>query len=165
MLPKEKPQEGQLFWMLILAVKCMALGSAGGSSSSSSDLHLLSPTSGTILPPALPQPDHSQGPLGPRHHPPPVSAYRSPASLRASHSKSSPCFFSPFYTGMMHSKYIIVLPQSVTVRLQTDVSWSNVKHNILNHKIMISACKVSSSQTSHCLPNLQWFYAVLSALS
>lgn len=94
MLPKEKPQEGQLFWMLLLAVGWMVLGSAWGSSSSSSsssDLHLLSPTPGAPLPPALPRPDHSQGP---RHHQPPVSIYRSPASLRAGHGESCH-FFSP----------------------------------------------------------------------
>lgn len=89
MLPKEKPQEGQLYWMLPLAVGWMLLGSAWGSSSSSSsssDLHLLSPTPGAPVPPALPRPDH--GPLGPRHHQPPVSIYRSPASLRAGHGES-----------------------------------------------------------------------------
>lgn len=91
MLPKEKPQEGQMFWMLLLAVGCIVLGSAWGSSSSSSsssDLHLLSPTPGAPLPPALPRPDHPQGPQGPRHHQPPVSIYRSPASLRAGHGES-----------------------------------------------------------------------------
>lgn len=94
MLPKEKPQEGQLFWMLLLAVGWMVLGSAWGpssSSSSSSDLHLLSPTPGAPLPPALPRPDHSQGP---RHHQPPVSIYRSPASLRAGHGESRHLFFA-----------------------------------------------------------------------
>lgn len=92
MLPKEKPQEGQLFWMLLLAVGWMMLGSAWGSSSSSSsssDLHLLSPTPGAPLPPALPRPDRSQGP---RHHQPPVSIYRSPASLRAGHGESCHLF-------------------------------------------------------------------------
>lgn len=88
MLPKGKPQEGQLIWMLLLAVGWMVLGSAWGSSSSSSDLHLLSPTPGAPQPPALPRPDHAQGPQGPRHHQPPVSIYRSPASLRAGHGES-----------------------------------------------------------------------------
>uniref|UniRef100_A0A3Q1F134 Neurexin 3b n=1 Tax=Acanthochromis polyacanthus TaxID=80966 RepID=A0A3Q1F134_9TELE len=92
MLPKGKPQEGQLFWMLPLALGWMALGSALGSSSSSSDLHLLSPTSGAPLPPALPRPDHPQGPQGPRHHQPPVSIYRSPASLRAGHAGTTYIF-------------------------------------------------------------------------
>ncbi|TMS12511.1 Neurexin-3b-beta [Larimichthys crocea] len=93
MLPKEKPQEGQLYWMLPLAVGWMLLGSAWGSSSSSSsssDLHLLSPTPGAPVPPALPRPDH--GPLGPRHHQPPVSIYRSPASLRAGHAGTTYIF-------------------------------------------------------------------------
>ncbi|XP_035473768.2 neurexin-3b-beta isoform X3 [Scophthalmus maximus] len=94
MLPKGKPQEGQLFWMLPLAVGWMVLGCAWGSSSSSSssDLHLLSPTSGAPLPPALPRPDHLQGPQGPRHHQPPVSIYRSPASLRAGHAGTTYIF-------------------------------------------------------------------------
>ncbi|XP_018550268.1 neurexin-3b-beta isoform X2 [Lates calcarifer] len=93
MLPKRKPQEGQLFWMLPLAVGWMVLGSAwGSSSSSSSDLHLLSPTPGAPLPPALPRPDHLQGPQGPRHHQPPVSIYRSPASLRAGHAGTTYIF-------------------------------------------------------------------------
>ncbi|TKS75878.1 Neurexin-3b-beta Neurexin IIIb-beta [Collichthys lucidus] len=94
MLPKGKPQEGQLYWMLPLAVGWMLLGSAWGSSSSSSssssDLHLLSPTPGAPVPPALPRPDH--GPLGPRHHQPPVSIYRSPASLRAGHAGTTYIF-------------------------------------------------------------------------
>lgn len=87
MLPKEKPQEGQMIWMFLLAVEWMVVGSAWGSSSSS-DLQLLSPTPGAPLPPALSQPDHPHGPHGPRHPQPPVSIYRSPASLRAGHSKS-----------------------------------------------------------------------------
>lgn len=94
MLPKEKPQEGQLLWMLFLAVEWMVLGSAWGSSSSSSDLHLLSPTPGGPLPRALPRPDHPQGPHGPRHHQPLVSIYRSPASLRAGHGE----FYQHVYT-------------------------------------------------------------------
>lgn len=95
MLPKEKPQEGQLFWMWLLIVEWMVLASAWGSSSSSSDLHLLSPTPGAPVPRALPRPDHPQGPHGPRHHQPPVSIYRSPASLRAGHGESGH-LFSPF---------------------------------------------------------------------
>ncbi|XP_034435227.1 neurexin 3b isoform X16 [Hippoglossus hippoglossus] len=88
MLPK-----GKLLWMLPLAAGWMVLGSAwGSSSSSSSDLHLLSPTSGAPLPPALHRPDHPQGPQGPRHHQPPVSIYRSPASLRAGHAGTTYIF-------------------------------------------------------------------------
>ncbi|TDH00181.1 hypothetical protein EPR50_G00185760 [Perca flavescens] len=85
MLPKGKPMNSQLFWMLLLAVGWMVLASAWGSSS---DLHLLSPTPGVPVPPALARPDHPQGPQGPRHHQPPVSIYRSPASLRAGHGES-----------------------------------------------------------------------------
>lgn len=88
MLPKEKSQGGRMVWMFLLAVEWMVLGSAWGSSSSA-DLQLLSPTLEAPLPPALPQPDHFHGPRGPRHPQPPVSIYRSPASLRAGHSKSS----------------------------------------------------------------------------
>lgn len=88
MLPKEKPQEGQMIWMFFLAVEWMVLGSAWGSSLSS-DLQLLSPTPGAPLPPALSQAEHAHGPHGPRHPQPPVSIYRSPASLRAGHSKSA----------------------------------------------------------------------------
>lgn len=95
MLPKEKPQEGQMIWMFLLAVEWMVLGSAWGSSSSS-DFQLLSPTPGAPLPPALPQPDYSHGPHGPRHPQPPVSVYRSPASLRAGHSKC--CLFQIVHT-------------------------------------------------------------------
>ncbi|XP_035000216.1 neurexin-3b-beta isoform X15 [Hippoglossus stenolepis] len=88
MLPK-----GKLLWMLPLAAGWMVLGSAwGSSSSSSSDLHLLSPTSGAPLPPALHRPDHPQGPQGPRHHQPSVSIYRSPASLRAGHAGTTYIF-------------------------------------------------------------------------
>ncbi|XP_037837436.1 neurexin-3b-beta isoform X9 [Kryptolebias marmoratus] len=92
MLPKGKPQEGQLLWMLPLAVGWMLLGSVCGSKSSSSDLHLLSPTSGAPLPPGLPQPDHPQGPQGPRHHQPPVPIYRSPTGLRAGHAGTTYIF-------------------------------------------------------------------------
>lgn len=88
MLPIGKPQEGQLFWMLPLAVGWMLLGSACGSKFSSSDLHLLSPTSGAPLPSALPRPDHPQGLHGPRHHQPSVPLYRSPTGLRAGHGES-----------------------------------------------------------------------------
>lgn len=97
MLPKEKPQEGQLLWLLLLAVESMVLGSAWGSSSSSSDLHLLSPSPGAPLPHATPRPDHPQGPHGPRHHQPPLSIYRSPASLRAGHGELCHHVFFPFY--------------------------------------------------------------------
>lgn len=92
MLPKEKLQDGQMIWMFLLAVEWMVLGSAWGSSSSS-DLQLLSPTPEAPLPPALPHPDYFHGPHGPRHPQPPVSIYRSPASLRAGHSKSTLFFF------------------------------------------------------------------------
>lgn len=116
MLPKGKPQEGQLIWMLLLAAGWMVLGSARGSSSSSSDLHLLSPTSGAPPPPALPRPNHPQGPQGPRHHQPPVSIYRSPASLRAGHGESrhlSPCFYLPLVTGSpARCPFIIMNDQS-----------------------------------------------------
>lgn len=88
MLPKENLQDGQKIWMFLLAVEWMVLGSAWGSSSSS-DLQLLSPTPEAPLPPALPQPDYFHGPHGSRHPQPPVSIYRSPASLRAGHSKST----------------------------------------------------------------------------
>ncbi|MEQ2184800.1 hypothetical protein GOODEAATRI_011814 [Goodea atripinnis] len=50
-----------------------------------SDLHLLSPTSGAPVPPALPRPDHPHGPQGPRHHQP---MHRSPTGLRAGHGES-----------------------------------------------------------------------------
>ncbi|MED6232902.1 hypothetical protein ATANTOWER_004036 [Ataeniobius toweri] len=83
MLPKGKPQEGQLFWMLLLVVGWMMLGPAWGSLSS--DLHLLSPTSGAPVPPALPRADHPHGPQGPRHHQP---MHRSPTGLRAGHGES-----------------------------------------------------------------------------
>lgn len=86
MLPKGKSQQDQLFLMFFLAVEWMVLGSAVGSLSSS-DLRLLSPTSGAASPPALARPDHQHGPLGPKHHQPPVSIYRSPASLRAGHGE------------------------------------------------------------------------------
>lgn len=109
MLPKRKPQEGQLFWMFLLAVGWMVLGSAWGSSSSSSDLHLLSPTPGAPQPPALPRPDHAQGPRGPKHHQPPVSIYRSPASLRAGHGESCHHLFPlpvpPFWLFLFLSIY------------------------------------------------------------
>uniref|UniRef100_A0A3B3Z7J7 Laminin G domain-containing protein n=1 Tax=Periophthalmus magnuspinnatus TaxID=409849 RepID=A0A3B3Z7J7_9GOBI len=66
------------------------------SSSSSSDLQLLSPTQGApTLPHALPRPDnpeHPQSPQGPKHHPPPVSIYRSPASLRSGHAGTTYIF-------------------------------------------------------------------------
>ncbi|KAJ4928932.1 hypothetical protein JOQ06_004554, partial [Pogonophryne albipinna] len=86
MLPKGKPHEGQLFWVLLLSVGCTVVGSAW---SSSSDLHLLSPTPGAPVPPALARPEHPQGP---RHHQPPVSIYRSPASLRGSHAGTTYIF-------------------------------------------------------------------------
>ncbi|XP_010764596.1 neurexin-3b-beta-like isoform X3 [Notothenia coriiceps] len=86
MLPKGKPHEGQLFWVLLLSVGCTVVGSAWGSSS---DLHLLSPSPGAPVPPALPRPEHPQGP---RHHQPPVSIYRSPASLRGSHAGTTYIF-------------------------------------------------------------------------
>uniref|UniRef100_A0A1A8D168 Neurexin 3b n=1 Tax=Nothobranchius kadleci TaxID=1051664 RepID=A0A1A8D168_NOTKA len=92
MLPQGKPQEGQLFWMFPLAVGWMLLGSALGSMSSSSDFHLLSPTPGAPLPPALPRPDHPQGPLRPWHHHPPVPIYRSPTGLRAGHAGTNYIF-------------------------------------------------------------------------
>ncbi|KAK5880397.1 hypothetical protein CesoFtcFv8_023429 [Champsocephalus esox] len=86
MLPKGKPHEGQLFWVLLLSVGCTVVGSAW---SSSSDLHLLSPTPGARVPPALARPEHPQGP---RHHQPLVSIYRSPASLRGSHAGTTYIF-------------------------------------------------------------------------
>ncbi|XP_075993502.1 neurexin-3b-beta-like [Genypterus blacodes] len=92
MRPKAKPQEGRLFWMLLPAVGWMVLGSAWGSSSSSSDLRLLSPTPGAPLPPAPPRPDQLQAPQVPRHHPPLVSIYRSPASLRGGHAGTTYIF-------------------------------------------------------------------------
>lgn len=92
MLPKGKPHEGQLFWVLLLSVGCTVVGSAW---SSSSDLHLLSPTPGAPVPPALARPEHPQGP---RHHQPLVSIYRSPASLRGSHGESRPNPFLFFLT-------------------------------------------------------------------
>lgn len=104
MLPNEKPQEGQLFWMLLLAVEWMVLGSVWGSSSSSSDLHLLSPTPGAPLSRALARPDHPQGPHGPRHHQPPVSIYRSPASLRAGHGESCHLLFSSCFVSTSHTE-------------------------------------------------------------
>lgn len=108
MLPKEKPQEGQLFWLLLLAVEWMVLRSAWGSSSSSSDLHLLSPTPGAPLPPAMPRPDHPQGPHGPRHHQPPLSIYRSPASLRAGHGElRHHAFFPLFLWPFLHRDFPI----------------------------------------------------------
>uniref|UniRef100_A0A3P9LAR7 Neurexin-3b n=1 Tax=Oryzias latipes TaxID=8090 RepID=A0A3P9LAR7_ORYLA len=86
MHPKRKPQEGQLFGMLLLALGWMVLASA----SSSSDLHLLSPTSAAPLPPpALPRPDHQQGP---RHRQPPVPIYRSPSSLRGNRAGTTYIF-------------------------------------------------------------------------
>ncbi|XP_014869946.1 neurexin-3b-beta-like isoform X2 [Poecilia latipinna] len=90
MLPEGKPQEGQLFWMLLLAVGWMTLGSAWGSLSP--DLHLLSPTSGAPVAPALPRPDHPRGPQGPRHHQPPVPIHRSPMGLRAGHAGTTYIF-------------------------------------------------------------------------
>lgn len=88
MLPKEKLQDGQVIWMFLLAVEWLLWGSAWGSSASS-DLHLLSPTPEAPLPPALRQPGSFHSPHGPRHPQPAASVYRSPASLRAGHSKSS----------------------------------------------------------------------------
>lgn len=83
MLTKRKPQVGQRMWTLLLAVGWTVLGSArGSSSSSSSDFHLLSPTPGAPRPPAMTQPE------APRHHQPPVSMHRSPASLRVGHGES-----------------------------------------------------------------------------
>lgn len=97
MLPKGKPAEGQLIWMwrLVALLGWICLGSAQGSSSSSSssDLHLLSPTQGApTLPHALPRPEHPQSPQGPKHHQPPVSIYRSPASLRSGHAGTTYIF-------------------------------------------------------------------------
>lgn len=107
MLPIEKPLVGRVSWMCLLIVKWMLLGSAWSSSSSlsfspsspsssssspsSSDIHLLSPTSETSTARTLPRPDQPpQGPHGPRHHQPPVSIYRSPASLRVGHGEWVP---------------------------------------------------------------------------
>lgn len=88
MLPTGKPREGQMLWMLPLAAGWMLLGSACGSKFSSSDLHLLSPTSGAPLPSALSHPDRPQGLHGPRHHQPSMPIYRSPTGLRAGHGES-----------------------------------------------------------------------------
>ncbi|KAK7907105.1 hypothetical protein WMY93_015717 [Mugilogobius chulae] len=59
-----------------------------------SDLQLLSPTQGVpTLPHALPRPEHGkQSPQGAKHHPPPVSIYRSPASLRSGHAGTTYIF-------------------------------------------------------------------------
>lgn len=82
--------------MLLLALGWMVLASA----SSSSDLHLLSPTSAAPLPPpALPRPDHQQGP---RHRQPPVPIYRPPSSLRGNRGESCHqplhlCSFPPLH--------------------------------------------------------------------
>ncbi|XP_061610809.1 neurexin 3b isoform X12 [Phyllopteryx taeniolatus] len=90
MLPKGKALEGHVFWMLLWAVGWTVLSSAFGSSSS--DLHLLSPTPGSPQPPTLPQPEYSQSPQGSRYHQPPVSIYRSPASLRLGHAGTTYIF-------------------------------------------------------------------------
>ncbi|XP_049613111.1 neurexin-3b-beta isoform X3 [Syngnathus scovelli] len=89
MLPKGKAVEGHhLFWMLLWTVGWTVLSSAFGSS----DLHLLSPTPGSPQSPALSQPEYSQGPQVSRYHQPPVSMYRSPASLRVGHAGTTYIF-------------------------------------------------------------------------
>ncbi|XP_054618193.1 neurexin-3b-beta isoform X15 [Dunckerocampus dactyliophorus] len=88
MLPKGKAQESRMFWMSLWAVGWTVLGSAFGAS----DLHLLSPAPGPPQPPPLPQPEYSQGSQGSRYHQPPVSIYRSPASLRSGHAGTTYIF-------------------------------------------------------------------------
>ncbi|CAL8393186.1 unnamed protein product, partial [Gadus morhua 'NCC'] len=86
MLPGQgKPRGGTPAWICSLVVGWVVLGSSWGWSSS--DLHLLSPTSGAPLPaPALPRPDHQPRTLGSAtQHRPLVSIYRSPASIRGGH--------------------------------------------------------------------------------
>ncbi|XP_061560299.1 neurexin-3b-beta isoform X9 [Phycodurus eques] len=90
MLPKGKALEGHVFWLLLWAVGWTVLSSAFGSSSS--DLHLLSPTPGSPQSPTLAQPEYSQSPQGSRYHQPPVSIYRSPASLRLGHAGTTYIF-------------------------------------------------------------------------
>ncbi|XP_057678464.1 neurexin-3b-beta isoform X12 [Corythoichthys intestinalis] len=90
MLPKGKAPEGHLFWMLLWAVGWTVHSSTF--SSSSSDFHILSPTSGSPQPAALSQAEYSQGPQGSRYHQPPVSIYRSPASLRVGHAGTTYIF-------------------------------------------------------------------------
>ncbi|XP_072772388.1 neurexin 3b isoform X10 [Nerophis lumbriciformis] len=84
MLPKGRARESHLFWTSLWAMGWAMVGSAFGSS----DLHLLSPAPGS----PLPQPEYSQGSQGSRYRQPPVSIYRSPASLRSGHAGTTYIF-------------------------------------------------------------------------